>query len=115
MDNTTFVVFEGKTDGKNPAGAYLEEDHARQSYLSTISRGLANRNVGLYFGRLDDLTDEEFEEVHNNTSALADAGFENFNFTVLESYESRIEDWDEAALSITDDDFDKSDENYKIS
>lgn len=112
---TIFVVYEGSTPGElNPAAAFSEIEFANQSFDIQVKEGLVDVNRGLYLARLDDVPEEDVFTLYSDTSALANNEFEGYALTVLRSVESNIDDWDEAALNVADEDFDNGDEDYVL-
>lgn len=112
---TVFVVFEGATPGeRNPAAAFSTEQYARQSFDLQVEEGLVNVNRGLFLGRLDDVSDDDLTNVYDNTGELANADFDGYNLTVLDSVESDPDDWDDESLTVTDAEFDAGDVDYVV-
>lgn len=115
MSETLFVVFEPKTElGDSVLQVFTAEEEAREAHQDAISTGLANQAVGQHLVRLDNVTAEQRTLLLKNTDDVLDEDFEGFEATYLDSFAASQNDWAEGSLGVVDEDFNASDDEYRV-
>lgn len=116
---TLFVVAEPKSQsGPALISPHDNEKDARDEFHATISDGLASLEVGQYLVRLDNVTPELYSRLVNETNDVVDSKFAGFDAEVLEFFGASVDQWLPGSLTTgntdEDNDFDSSDEDYRV-